>query len=34
MFFNNKSDALSIFKQFKLLVELQFNKKIKAIQID
>lgn len=33
-FLKNKSDALSVFKQFKSLVELQFNKKIKAIQTD
>ena len=32
-FLKNKSDALSVFKQFKSLVELQFNK-IKAIQTD
>ena len=33
-FLRNKYDALSVFKQFKSLVELQFNKKIKAIQTD
>ena len=29
-----KSDALLIFKQFKVYVELQFNKKIKTLQTD
>ena len=30
----NKSDALTVFKQFKSIVELQFDKHIKALQTD
>ena len=33
-FLKIKSDALSVFKQFKSLVELQFNEQLKAIQTD